>query len=242
MKTTLLFSTMAALLALTTACGDGDNTGTDGGLAIDLGGQDLGGGITDAGPRDSARPDAAGDPCFATVDNASDTIGCNGDVLGSDVADNAFGGRCTITIGDGGVEEDSCTDPEDFCFVLEDGMPGYCTRTCPFTAGQGYVSTGGCPSGSRCFEPADGDEGLCYTDCEVQEDCLTMGAEFWCDGDGACEPPPPPADEDAGMPDLDAGAPDAASATDAGAADAASATDAGDGTDAGEAMDAGPPA
>lgn len=198
-------------LALSGCGGDEPAVNADASVS-DMGGD--AGTPTDMGARDGSRTDAGSDPCAATVDNASDTIGCNGDILGPDIADGAFGGRCTAE-----NEEDvrgTCTDEDAVCVVLESGMPGICMLECDRPAGTPYVSTSSCPSGSRCFE-LDSEEpvGYCYIDCEYQEDCLGEADGFWCDADGACEPPPPPPDEeDAGVPedageDLDGGVPDA---------------------------------
>lgn len=228
-----LLATLTALLGLTGCKGDDASATTDMGVSTDLGtGGDTG--VRDLGARD-ATVDAGSDPCVADSESASDTIGCNGTILGPSVPDNAFGGRCTIV--DPEDATGTCTEPDNFCFVAVDGMPGYCSKECPRPEGTAYVSTGGCPSGSRCFELQTTDPiGQCFVDCEVQEDCLSVGEGYWCDSDGSCEPPPPPAEEDAGIPEVDGSVTDAATPT-----PDADTTDAGTLDDAGIAEDTGVP-
>ena len=210
MKTLGLWIALPVTLALV-GCGGDDPAPTTDASVSDMSSD--GGTPSDMGARDASRTDAGNDPCAADTDHASDTIGCNGDVLGPAIADGAFGGRCTVP--DPEDARGTCTDENAICMFAEDGMPGYCTLECDRPTGTPYVSTGGCPSGSRCFELDIPDPiGYCFTDCEAQEDCLGEAAGYWCDIDGACEPPPPPADADAGVPD------DAGTDLDGGVADA----------------------
>lgn len=144
----------------------------------------------------------AGDACEATDTNAIDTVGCNGAVPGPQ-ADNAHGGNCTPS---DASPQGSCTDPTHFCDG-EAGGVGVCIAACtPSTLT--YVSTGGCPTGSRCFD--FGGEAYCYTDCNSGTDCAS-GA---CDGEGSCvgtaaptpdAGPPPPRPDSGPAPTADAG-------------------------------------
>lgn len=187
------------------------DAGGDTGSAIDTG-------------RDIAMPDTGpADPCFAAAAGAAAaaTLGCNGPVGGPTRDANEQGGACTM---------DSCTEPMSDCRA-----DGFCQVGC--NPGMAYTSTGGCPSGSRCF-PIGMGAGLCFIDCNTAADCPIPGST--CDSEFSCIPPAPvPVDggmgSDAGVPD-DAGTADAGTA-DAGTADAGTA-DAGT-ADAG--TDAGPP-
>jgi hypothetical protein len=60
------------------------------------------------------------------------------------------------------------------------GMTGICFQMC--TPGATYVSTGGCPTGSRCFDL--GGEGLCFLDCDAMHPCPNG---MTCDDEGACD-------------------------------------------------------
>ncbi len=138
------------------------------------------GGMPDVPPAVDTGP---ADPCAETETGAAAaaTLGCNGPVGGPTRAANAQGGTCTM---------DSCTDARSTCRA-----DGYCQVAC--TPGMLYVSTGGCPSGSRCF-PTGGGAGLCFLDCNTAADCPIPGST--CDAEFSCIPP-------AAMP-IDAGAVD----------------------------------
>lgn len=189
-------STLMILVALAlVACGDDDGTAVvDSGVAVDSG---TGG--MDSGPRPDAGP---GDECAADDDPTS-TVGCNGFVSG-DAPANQPGGTCTP--GGESNPAGSCTTPQTLCDAAEGAATGECLALCP--PADTYVSTGGCPSGFRCFtlefeEPV----GICFRDCDATHPCGT-GQE--CDSEGSCVPEQvdggtPPADagtdSDAGMPD-----------------------------------------
>jgi hypothetical protein len=134
------------------------------------------GGDRDAGTRDSGTPR---DECAAGQQEAASTAGCNGAILGPDRADNAFGGRCTLVDGN---DAGTCTGADAYCYAFVAGdRAGICLQTC--TAGATYVSTGGCPSGSRCFNLNNVD--LCFADCTEGADCST----HHCDGEASCVEP-----------------------------------------------------
>jgi len=158
-----------------------------------------GGSGGDAGRDSGARRDAGvADSCEASEETAADTVGCNGAPPGP-AADDAFGGRCMPSATEA---RGSCTDPESLCDGDETTAGGICTVPCDASAM--YVSNGGCPPGSRCFNL--GGEGWCYPDCNSDTDCATD----FCDLDGSCYVDYAP--EDAGVPE------DAAIADDAGVA------------------------
>jgi len=85
-----------------------------------------------------------------------------------------------------------------------------CVAVCPMA--DTYVSTGGCPTGSRCFTFSD--IAICFRDCNSASDCFP--GEM-CDGEGSCVQ----VSDDGGVPSTDGGAPaDGSVPTDGGALDA----------------------
>jgi hypothetical protein len=63
-----------------------------------------------------------------------------------------------------------------------DPSAGTCAYLCPFSSS--YVTTGGCPSGTRCFSyRTEMDFGVCFRDCNSATDCATGET---CDGEGSC--------------------------------------------------------
>jgi hypothetical protein len=172
---------LASSLLLFAACDDDTRADTDSGLR-------------DAGTLDTG---AAGDPCAADEEPRS-TVGCNGGILGAARAPNSFGGLCTPSADPATDPSGSCTDANAVCWG--GGGEGICVTLCEPSAGT-YVSTGGCPTGSRCFDLVEA--GLCFPDCNTGADC----ASGRCDGEGSCVEPegePPP---DGGVPATDGGVP-----------------------------------
>lgn len=171
----------AQLLAISSlllsACGgpmaNGDaSTNTDARAVADTG---VGGGS------DAARADSGGmmnnDRCAAEQAMAAAGVGCNGGFVTMEPAANAVGGTCMV---DAMNEQGSCTDPTAFCVPSAMGsMTGRCGREC--TPGGTYVSTGGCPTGFRCFDLGMG--GACFRDCNAAHMC-PMG--MMCDNEGSC--------------------------------------------------------
>ncbi len=156
---------------------DGMDSGT-----MDGGGRDAGhadGGARDAGHTDGGEGGTATDPCAADEPHAIETVGCNGAILGVGQPDDAFGGVCTPS----GTElgRGSCADANAICLANAEAA-GFCVVTC--TPGDTYVSTGGCPTGSRCFDGGAG-IGVCLPDCQIDADCVNGQ----CDDDGSCVPP-----------------------------------------------------
>ncbi|MGE0786030.1 MAG: hypothetical protein AB7S26_10105 [Sandaracinaceae bacterium] len=192
-KNALLIVCCLAVGALT-GCDDGG--GTDAGSGMDSGARDGG-----------ARRDAGGgntDPCASDDDPATTSRGCNGPLYGSTSMANEIDGACTPDMVDGpGSCNAGPAGIDVYCAPDEvDPTMGTCLYFCP-EAGT-YVSTGGCPSGTRCFT-LDG-FALCFRDCNTAADCFP-GEE--CDGDGSCVPPAPPDGGvgDGGMTMGDAGGP-----------------------------------
>lgn len=134
---------------------------------------------------DASDPDGERDPvlCTALEEEAADTLGCNGGILGPLVADGAFGGRCMLV--EGGTPQGTCVDASAECATI-DGLSGVCLVPCAPQAT--FVSASDCPGGSRCFTFA-ADRAVCYPDCTSSADCTT-GA---CDDDGSCIPTEPEA-------------------------------------------------
>lgn len=166
---------LAATLATSAGCGDDDagDGPADSGVGSDA--ADLGGSPRDSGPRpDTGSP---ADPCSADEEGALDTVGCNGAPLGASVAANAFAGGCTADDTDQG----SCATAGDVCDAVDSG--GLCVRPC--VSGGTYVSTGGCPMGSRCFDFGTDEGAFCYPDCATDADCV----HGVCDEEGACIAP-----------------------------------------------------
>ena len=146
--------------------------------------------------------------CAATDDDPISTVGCNGGFLTTEPAANSPYGTCTPAADPESNPAGSCTDPNAFCVVGENATTGWCFVGC--AAGPTYVTTGGCPTGARCFDL--GGDGVCFRDCDDTHPCPTgMG----CDGEGSCivEDVAPMMDGgvptgDGGLPDTDGGAPD----------------------------------
>ncbi len=188
---------MVALVALSLV-GCGDDSGTDDDTEVDSGTEaDLGGGTDMFMPTvDMGRADMGSDvdTCVPSGDDLTETVGCNGEPLGSDVADNEFGGACVGTADDAG----SCTNEDAVCSGTE-GNPGYCLALCEPDADE-YITTGSCPSGSRCFT-LDTDLALCFPDCRSDDDCLDG---YVCDDEGSCVEGDP-VEPDGGVMDVDSG-------------------------------------
>jgi len=162
-------------------------------------GQPDAGGARDAGaPRDGS-VDAGEDSCASDTEDPASTVGCNGPPAGPPAPD-AIGGPCT-------PESASAPGPgtcgpapgaTPVC-VPDETAPGAgrCVYECDVA--RTYVSTGGCPRGSRCFDL--GGYARCYRDCRADEDCAP---DETCDLEGSCTRPPPRRG-DAGPPPADAG-------------------------------------
>ena len=186
---------MCACLALV-GCDSEETTPADSGTP----GTDSGPSGTDSGPGTDAGP---GDMCAAGTDDAISSLGCNGGVYGSTPMDNQIGGPCTPD-GMDPPGPGTCTAGSGAAMPLcvpDDADPsvGTCVWVCP-SAGT-YVSTGDCPTGSRCFNLMD--FSICFRDCNSAADCFA-GEE--CDGEGSCVGGAPPM-TDGGMPGTDAGVP-----------------------------------
>lgn len=186
-------SLMAACLLVLVACEGGRTTEADAG-------EDAGtGGGMDSG---TPRPDGggSGDVCAATDGNPTSTVGCNGGILGAARAPNGFAGLCTV--GDDTNPAGSCTNPNGVCWGAAGGQ-GICLTTCT-PSGSTYISTGGCPTGSRCFDLTDAiGVALCFPDCSSASDCASNS----CDGEGSCVEPDEEPLPDGGAGDPDAGTP-----------------------------------
>lgn len=116
------------------------------------------------------------DPCAS--EDALSTVGCNGAPLGPFQPANEFGGRCDPSAD---VPQGSCNSPGAICGGAPGGV-GYCVIPCDSAAT--YVSTGGCPRGSRCFLLSE--SSICFPDCTSGADCVTGS----CDDEGSCTSPP----------------------------------------------------
>jgi hypothetical protein len=135
-----------------------DSSSTDA-SAIDAGALDAD--AVDAAVPDAQEPEAAApdsgprDPCAS--DDPASTLGCNGPPPGAAPA-NSMGGTCSPAEQAYGT----CQDTTLFCAYRQ------CAALCSPTEST-TVSTGGCPSGFRCW-----DEGLlffCFPDCDDDSDC-----------------------------------------------------------------------
>ncbi len=209
MRNTLILS--ACVLALV-ACDNGGSGTPDSGSSST---PDSGSSTTpDSGSSTTPDSGSSTDSCQASNSNAMSTVGCNGGVLGPSQAANDFGGLCTAGADPMTDPAGTCTNTNGIC-AGDAGQQGLCLTTC--TPGADYVSTGGCPTGSRCFDLGTSG-GICFPDCNSGSDCAT-GA---CDSEGSCEPPAAP---DGGVPDggvADGGVADGGVA-DGGVADASTA-------------------
>ena len=165
---------------------------------------------TDAGPRRDAGP-VSNDPCASDSAGALAGVGCNGGLIGPTPSANEIGGGCTPDNADPPGAGTCVASPgsQAVCLADEGETTGTCVYACPDA--MTYVSTGGCPSGSRCFPVQD--LSLCFRDCTSSADCFTGET---CDSEGSCLG----AQQDGGPP---------------------VAVDAGPPTDAGPPVDAGPP-
>lgn len=195
---------MAACLLMLAACDNGGSRG-DAGVDSGSGGGDAG---RDAGtPRVDSGP---GDEC--ATDDAISTVGCNGGLLGATRPANDFGGSCTADEAD---PAGSCTNAGGVCWANEAGQ-GICVTTCT-PSGANYVTTGDCPTGSRCFDLTEAvGAALCFPDCNAGTDCSSNA----CDGEGSCVAPEATPLPDGGMSDggvmTDGGTPAADAGVDAG--------------------------
>lgn len=123
---------------------------------------------------------SSSDRCAATMAMASSTVGCNGGFVMGTPAMNTPGGTCT----GGGMAMPQGSCGANMECSADTGMMGICFQAC--MPGSTYVSTGGCPSGSRCFDLGGG--GACFIDCDMAHPCPNG---MMCDGEGSCVPPQP---------------------------------------------------
>ncbi|MEZ4226114.1 MAG: hypothetical protein R3B13_34530 [Polyangiaceae bacterium] len=184
-----------SLVGMAGACSSDDSSGGGGSGGSGAGGTggfaatgNVGatGGTGNVGASGGTGGGGGSDPCAADDNNALTTVGCNGASIGAQ-ADNAYGGKCTP---DANFGQGTCTDPTNICDAFDETLGGICVVEC--TSGGTYVSTGGCPAGSRCFD--FGTVAFCYPDCADENDCGT-GV---CDSEGACSSPFPPDDAGTG--------------------------------------------
>ncbi len=124
-------------------------------------------------PRDTP----PGDPCATDQATATSTLGCNGGWVSGNPAANATGGTCVP--GGSALPAGSCTGANNICAAAADAGMGVCIAAC--TPGSTYVSTGGCPTGFRCFDL--GGQGACFRDCDATHTCPTG---MRCDNEGSC--------------------------------------------------------
>lgn len=147
-----------------------------------------GGGRTDTGPvptdtpmsgTDTPRADApvSTDPCASDVMGSPDRVGCNGGFVSGDPAANTAGGTCTAAADPMMMPAGSCMG--SLVCSGEASMMGRCIPLC--TPGATYISTGGCPTGWRCFDLSG--NGVCFRDCDATHACP---AGQMCDGEGSC--------------------------------------------------------
>lgn len=211
MRTQMMGAAVCALLLMGAGCDDGTEEPTDAGTTTpDSGtpsGSDAGPTSPDAGPGETDAGTSS-DPCAASSDDPLSSLGCNGGVYGSTPMANEIGGDCTPD-GMDPPGPGSCAttagEATPVCSPDEaDPSTGTCIYVCP-PAGT-YVSTGGCPSGSRCFT-LDAELAICFRDCNDADDCFE-GEE--CDAEGSCVASAPAADggaapTDGGVP-VDGGA------------------------------------
>jgi len=187
------FVLSSTVLALALAACDSATVATDTGVAVADSGTGTDSGLAlDSGRRDAGTPPT--DECAADDTNAVDTVGCNGGFVSGDGTPNETFGACMP--GADMNPAGSCTDPNGVCLAATGSPSGECTVFCE--QADTYVSTGTCPSGSRCFTFTD--YALCFRDCDATHECR---AGFRCDDEGSCVQQTP---SDAGMP-VDAGTP-----------------------------------
>lgn len=181
-----LFATLS--LAALGACSPPAMTGGDATTGTDAstGGDAMTGG--DARPADArGEGGTSSDPCSATEDNATSTLGCNGGFASGAYAANAPGGACTVMMdAEGNLGPGTCTTANAYCVPANDGdRMGVCVIDCTEMAGTTYVSNGGCPRGFRCFNFGTEGGASCYRDCNGANACPS--GEM-CDEDGSCVP------------------------------------------------------
>ena len=176
--TTMKMKMVLSLLAVAAMIGCNSPRTTDTGTTT----ADTGVAVTDdTGVRRDApaRADAFvmnSDVCSATQANATSTLGCNGGFASAMPAANAFGGTCTG--GGEAMPAGSCTGTNALCGAAA-AMPGFCVASC--MPGSTYITTGGCPTGARCFDLMG--RGVCFQDCDATHAC-PMGQ--MCDAEGSC--------------------------------------------------------
>lgn len=177
--TTLKMKMVLSLLAVAAMVGCNSPRTTDTGITTTDTGVTV---VEDSGVRRDApsRVDAftmSSDICSAAQANATSTVGCNGGFASATPAANSFGGTCTG--GGEAMPAGSCTGTNAICGAAA-AMPGFCLAAC--TPGATYITTGGCPTGSRCFDlQANG--GVCFQDCDATHACPTGQM---CDPEGSC--------------------------------------------------------
>lgn len=118
------------------------------------------------------------DRCATDMASASSTVGCNGGFRNGMPAMNTPGGTCT----GGGMAMPQGSCGANMECSADMGMMGFCFQNC--MPGATYVSTGGCPTGSRCFDL--GGPGACFIDCDAMHPCPNG---LMCDNEGSCVPP-----------------------------------------------------
>jgi hypothetical protein len=154
----------------------GSITVVDSGVRVDAGG---GGGVDSGG--------GTGDRCATNGMGAEAlaNLGCNGGFASGTPAANADYGTCTVAADPMTNPAGSCASANAACVPDAEGSTtGICRTFCPVAAT--YISTGGCPTGSRCFTLTDdtGETfGLCFRDCDASHACPTG---MTCDAEGSC--------------------------------------------------------
>jgi hypothetical protein len=173
MRHALLLSSLFLL-----ACGGGSRP--DAGLSL----ADAPAADAPSAARDTpaSRPDVptSSDPCASDAAGSARGVGCNGGFVSGDPAANTAGGACTADADPMTNPAGTCTGANVVC-AAEPSMMGTCVPLC--MAGSTYVSTGGCPTGWRCFSLMAG--GVCFRDCDATHPCAA-GEE--CDAEGSCVP------------------------------------------------------
>jgi hypothetical protein len=173
------------------ACGGGGNPRPDGGMMMGTdGGMMMG---TDGGMMmgtDSGRPDSGGmrsdggmssDPCASDVMGMPDRVGCNGYASGDPMPNGPLG-TCTLAADPMMNPAGSCTGMNMICGAPMGASMGICYVTCP--PASTYISTGGCPTGFRCFTlDREGGLAICFRDCDGMHPCPSG---FRCDPEGSC--------------------------------------------------------
>ena len=162
---------------------------------------------TDAGtPADAAPRDARTDPCAQVPGSPGDGGTCNGAPLGPVTMADTLGGPCTEDPAD---EAGSCMNlsrATDALCVPDPLGQARCTYLCE--PASTFVSTSGCPTGSRCFTLSR-TFAQCFRNCRTDADCEVFEE---CDSEASCVLRP----FDAGPRPIDAGPFDGAVDIDAG--------------------------